>query len=196
MSFTVTLSPTPPLSFPGYISSRQRFVLQSHSDQIIRSRIIPLRASGRISGGDSLLNDPRNWSRSISSEFDYNDDEVEEDDEDDEEDRSLDLLVKFVQNMFKKISRKARKALRSVLPLSISTKLVRFSVNGVLVLASLWIMKAFLEVVCTLGTAVFLSILLVRGIWSGLTYLQEIRNLKIIDLDDDPRVWTGSQPAS
>lgn len=51
---------------------------------------------------------------------------MDEDDEEEEdgEDRSLDLLIKFVQNVFKKISRKARKAVRSVLPINISTKLV------------------------------------------------------------------------
>lgn len=56
----------------------------------------------------------------------YGDDDEEDDEEeeDEEEDRSLDLLIMFVQNVFKKISRKARKAIRSVLPVNISTKLV------------------------------------------------------------------------
>ncbi|KAK1300747.1 hypothetical protein QJS10_CPB13g00070 [Acorus calamus] len=35
-----------------------------------------------------------------------------------------------------------------------------------MILASLWILKAFLEVACTLGSIIFVSILLVRGIWS------------------------------
>ena len=73
------------------------------------------------------MDDPRNWSRSIGSEFSrmtgYDDDEDEDDDE--EEDRSLDLFVKFVQNVFKKISRRARRAVRSVLPIPIPTKLVQ-----------------------------------------------------------------------
>ncbi|KAJ9561122.1 hypothetical protein OSB04_006282 [Centaurea solstitialis] len=46
--------------------------------------------------------------------------------------------------------------------------LVGFSVNGVIILAFFWILKAFLEVVCTLGSVVFVSILLVRGY--GLEY--------------------------
>lgn len=72
------------------------------------------------------MDDPRNWGRRISQQFneDYGDDDDEEDEEE-EEDRSLDLLVRFVENVFKKVSRRARKAVRSVLPVSISTKLVR-----------------------------------------------------------------------
>ncbi|KAJ7946186.1 Short hypocotyl in white light1 protein [Quillaja saponaria] len=117
--------------------------------------------------------DPRRWSRTFSSEYNHGDEEDYDDEEDDEEDSSLDLLVRFVHNVFKKLSKRAREAVRSVLPLSISTKLVGFSVNGVLVLASLWVLKAFLEVICTLGSMVFVSILLIHGIWSGVTYFQE-----------------------
>ncbi|GAV78815.1 hypothetical protein CFOL_v3_22280, partial [Cephalotus follicularis] len=149
------------------------------------------------------LNDPRNWSRRISSEFaddeDYKDDANDYDDDDDdeeEEDRSLDLFVRFIENVFKKLSKKARKAVRSVLPVAISTKLVGFSVNGVLLLTFLWVLKAFLEVVCTLGSVVFVSILLVRGVWSGITYLQENRYLKVTQLDDDRHAWNGAQPAT
>ncbi|XP_061958968.1 protein SHORT HYPOCOTYL IN WHITE LIGHT 1-like [Populus nigra] len=61
--------------------------------------------------------------------------------------RSLDLLVKFVSNVFKKVSKRARKAVRSVLPVPLSTKLVEFSVNEVLLLAFLWVLKAFLEAI-------------------------------------------------
>ncbi|CAK7330239.1 unnamed protein product [Dovyalis caffra] len=145
----------------------------------------------------SDLDDPRNWSRSINSEFaDHHEDDDEDEDDDEQEDRSLDLLVKFVSNVFKKVSKRARKAVRSVLPVPISTKLVEFSVNGVLLLGFLWVLKAFLEVVCALGSMVFVSILLIRGIWSGVTYLQERRNLRINKLDDDLRAWTGTQPAA
>ncbi|KAH1084307.1 hypothetical protein J1N35_024068, partial [Gossypium stocksii] len=42
--------------------------------------------------------------------------------------------------------KQARKALRAVLPISICTKLVGFSVDGVLILVFLWVLKAFLEV--------------------------------------------------
>ncbi|XP_073309402.1 uncharacterized protein [Primulina huaijiensis] len=73
------------------------------------------------------------------------DDDDEDDEEDEGEDRSLDLLIRFVENVFKKVSRKARKAVKSVLPIHISTKLVGFAVNGTIILTFLWVLKAFLE---------------------------------------------------
>ncbi|TXG64052.1 hypothetical protein EZV62_011046 [Acer yangbiense] len=73
---------------------------------------------------------------------------------------------------------------------------VGFSVNGVLVLAFLWVLKAFLEVICTLGSVVFVSILLIRGVWTGVTYLQESRNHRMGELDDENSTWTGAQPAN
>ncbi|KAJ9159358.1 hypothetical protein P3X46_024867 [Hevea brasiliensis] len=209
MSFTVTLSS--PFSFSQthhHRHQRRTHHFQSHPESTIRLLshkapppfllLLP-QASRRISSLNSnngnLVDDPRNWSRSINNEFLNDDDEDEEEDEDEDEDRSLDLLVRFIQNVFKKVSKRARKAVRSVLPASISTKLVGFSVNGVLMLALLWVLKAFLEVVCTLGSVVFVSILLIRGIWSGITYLQESRYLKMNELDDD-HAWTGTQPAT
>ncbi|XP_062094217.1 protein SHORT HYPOCOTYL IN WHITE LIGHT 1, partial [Humulus lupulus] len=148
-------------------------------------------------GSDNLVDDPRIWSRSINSEFGRHghDEDDDEGDEDEEEDRSLDLLIKFVQNVFKKISKRARRAVRSVLPIVIPTKLVGFSVNGVLILAFLWILKAFLEVVCTIGSVVFVSILLIRGIWTGVIYLQENHNLSIKDFDDENGTWNRVKPA-
>ncbi|XP_010432514.1 PREDICTED: uncharacterized protein LOC104716772 [Camelina sativa] len=162
----------------------------------------PLLASRRsrdfINGRDDFGDDTRSWNRKIRPEYDGFDDDYEEDEEDDheEEDRSLDLLLRFVENVFRKVSKRARKAVRSILPVSISTKLVGFSVNGVLILAFLWILKAFLEVACTLGTIVFTSILLIRGLWAGVAYLQESRNNRINELSDDPRAWNGVQPVS
>lgn len=47
-------------------------------------------------------------------------------DEEDDAESSIDLLLRFLQSMFKKISRRAKKATRSVLPTAISTKLVIF----------------------------------------------------------------------
>ncbi|XP_010447196.1 PREDICTED: uncharacterized protein LOC104729869 [Camelina sativa] len=161
----------------------------------------PLLASRRsrdfINGRDDFAEDTRSWNRKIRPEYDGFDDDYEEDEDDhEEEDRSLDLLLRFVENVFRKVSKRARKAVRSILPVSISTKLVGFSVNGVLILAFLWILKAFLEVACTLGTIVFTSILLIRGLWAGVAYLQESRNNRINELSDDPRAWNGVQPVS
>ncbi|XP_057977040.1 protein SHORT HYPOCOTYL IN WHITE LIGHT 1 [Malania oleifera] len=162
----------------------------------------PLQVSRRtfafFQANGILVDDPRNWSRRSGGVVDYgvDHDDGDDEDEDSEDDRSLDLLVRFVENMFKKISRKARKAVRSILPLSISTKLVDFSVNGTIVLAFLWILKAFLEVVCTIGSVVFVSILIIRGIWSWITYLQESRNYRLNELDDNRHTWTAARPAA
>ncbi|MFS7934590.1 putative protein SHORT HYPOCOTYL IN WHITE LIGHT 1 [Helianthus anomalus] len=70
--------------------------------------------------------DPRNWSRNRMT-FNDEDEDHEDDDDDEEEeedDRSLDLLIRFVENVFKKISKRARKSVRSVLPINIPNKLV------------------------------------------------------------------------
>ncbi|XP_028181213.1 protein SHORT HYPOCOTYL IN WHITE LIGHT 1 isoform X2 [Glycine soja] len=128
----------------------------------------------------NLAHDPRTWMHPMS-------------DDDDDEDRTLDLLVRFFQNVFKKVSKRARKAVRSVLPLPISSHLVGFSVNGILLLAFLWILKAFLQVLCTLGSVVFVSILLIRGIWSGVSFLQESGHQKMDELDMH-NAWNGAQP--
>uniref|UniRef100_A0A5B7BP98 Uncharacterized protein n=1 Tax=Davidia involucrata TaxID=16924 RepID=A0A5B7BP98_DAVIN len=200
MASSVTQSPNSLFSFPQTRSHS----INPHRNIIIvqfpRHRTSRIQASRRISNfpqeGDNLVDDPRNWSRNRGVVIeDYGDDDEDEDDEE-EEDRSLDLLVRFVENMFKKISRKARKAVRSVLPLTIPTKLVGFSVNGVIMLAFLWVLKAFLEVVCTLGSAVFVSILVIRGIWAGVFYLQESRNRGLNGFFNEPDAWTGTRPAT
>lgn len=77
-----------------------------------------------------MVGDPLNWNRrrrrNLNGGYIVGNDEEDEDndEEEEEEDRSLDLLIRFVQNVFKKISRKARKAVRSVLPINISSQLV------------------------------------------------------------------------
>lgn len=122
--------------------------------------------------------------------YDDHDDEDEDDDDEEEEDRSLEFLVRFVENVFRKVSRKARKAVKSVLPVPISTRLVGFAVNGTLILTFLWVLKAFLQVICTLGSVIFASILLIRGIWTGISYFQENRLYRAED--DRPKSWTNS----
>jgi len=52
-------------------------------------------------------------------------DEDDTDADDDEEDRSLDLLARFLHSVFRKASRRARRAARSVLPPSVPAELVR-----------------------------------------------------------------------
>jgi len=123
MSFTVTHTSSPsPFSpkthqNPRTFSSHPKLILHFHSS---RSPNSLLQASRRTSN----LHDPRNWSRSINSDFADDHEGDGDDDEAEEEDRSLDLLVRFISNVFKKVSKRARKAVRSVLPVPISTKLV------------------------------------------------------------------------
>ncbi|CAK9144983.1 unnamed protein product [Ilex paraguariensis] len=181
-SSSVALSPPSLSSFPQALSHytarhRNLIILQF---QLNRTSLPSLQASRRFSNspqeGDNLVDDPRIWSTNRSGIVigDYDDDDDDDDEaDDDDEDRSLDLLVRFVENVFKKISRKARKAVRSVLPGAVSTKLV----------------------VCTLGSVVYVSILLIRGIWTGISYVQESRNRVVNDLDEN-HAWTGTRPAN
>lgn len=144
-----------------------------------------------------MVPDPRPWVRDFAELNDDGDEGEEEEEEEEEDDRSLDLLARFLHNLFRKISRRARKQARSLLPPSIPTKLVGFSVNGVLVLGFLWILKALLEVVCAVGSMVFVSILLVRGIWSGISYIKEHQYYNYITrMDGRNSTWNGAQPAS
>ncbi|XP_021908626.1 protein SHORT HYPOCOTYL IN WHITE LIGHT 1 isoform X2 [Carica papaya] len=73
-----------------------------------------------------------------------------ESDEDDETESSVDLLIRFLQSMFKKVSKRAKKASRSLLPPAISPQLV----------------------ICTLGGTVFVALLLLRVIWAAIAYFQ------------------------
>ncbi|EEC73325.1 hypothetical protein OsI_07518 [Oryza sativa Indica Group] len=57
-------------------------------------------------------------------------DNTGEEDDDGDEDRSLDLLVRFLHSVFRKVSRRARRAARSMLPLSVPAERVKFSVNA------------------------------------------------------------------
>ncbi|KAJ4873253.1 hypothetical protein Rs2_45076 [Raphanus sativus] len=189
-----------PLSF--FISTPGTLIISRTPDPPPSTSLFASRRPRDFINGrrDGFVDGDRSWNRKIRPEYgldeDYGEDEDEQEEDEEEEDRSLDLLLRFVENVFRKVSKRARKAVRSVLPVSISTKLVGFSVNGVLILAFLWILKAFLEVACTLGTIVFTSILLIRGLWAGVAYVQESRNNRINELADDPRAWNGVQPAS
>ncbi|XP_061366112.1 protein SHORT HYPOCOTYL IN WHITE LIGHT 1-like [Gastrolobium bilobum] len=103
-------------------------------------------------------------------------DEVEDETDEDDTESSVDLLIRFLQSMFKKFSKRAKKASRSVLPTVISPQLVSFAVDGTLLLASLSVVKALLEVICTLGGTVFAAILILRVIWAAVSYFQSSGN--------------------
>jgi hypothetical protein len=51
------------------------------------------------------------------------------------------------------------------------------------------------QVVCTFGSMVFASILLVRGIWSGVAYIRENRYSYIHRIDNDENRWSRVQTA-
>lgn len=120
----------------------------------------------------------------------------EEEEDEEEEDRSLDLLARFIHHMFKKISRKARKAAKTVLPSAISPQLVTFSVNGVIILSSLSILKAFLQVLCTLGSVVFVTILLLRLVWSAIAYIRKGGKTFEFHGDNGYSSYSASRPAT
>ncbi|XP_010551479.1 PREDICTED: uncharacterized protein LOC104822080 [Tarenaya hassleriana] len=105
------------------------------------------------------------------------DDEADEfSDGEDETESSVDLLIRFLRSMYRKISKRAKKASRRILPAAMSPQLVSFAVDGILLLASLSITRAFLEVICNLGGTVFVVILLIRLIWAAVSYFQAFGN--------------------
>ncbi|KAK8303632.1 uncharacterized protein LOC105780107 isoform X3 [Gossypium raimondii] len=61
----------------------------------------------------------------------------ESDDEDDETESSVDLLLRFLHSMFRKVSKRAKKASRSILPAAMSPQLLMES--------SYWLHFPFLE---------------------------------------------------
>ncbi|KAK9677338.1 hypothetical protein RND81_11G137400 [Saponaria officinalis] len=196
-----SLSLSSPSSTPFHHHHYKLHTLSPISLHLNLLRTFPLLQASRRSSSispqenDDSVKDDRRWSNFGFDDY-YDDDDDDEDDDDEEEDRSLDLLVRFVENVFRKVSKRARKAVRSVLPLAISTKLVGFAVNGLLILSFLWVLKAFLEVICTLGTVVFVSILLIRGVWSGILYLQDGRGRYMNGVDDDQSEWSRARPAT
>ncbi|VAH88455.1 unnamed protein product [Triticum turgidum subsp. durum] len=108
-----------------------------------------------------VVPDARPWVGDLSGAASYWDGREEDGDEEedaDDDDRSLDLLARFLHSVFRKASRRARRAARSVLPPSVPAELVKFSVNGVLVLTFLWILKGLLE-----GTDRYSLLLFVRS---------------------------------
>ncbi|CAL9152790.1 unnamed protein product [Musa hybrid cultivar] len=188
------ISPFIPSSAPRLLPSNSFhfFSLPLLSHRRLRS---PARASDRLSSYHkekvAVVLDPGAWVGDIGGEESGGEDDDYYEEDEEEQDQSLDLIVGFLYSVFRKISRSMRKAARSVLPPFIPSKLVGFSVNGVLILAFLWILKAFLEVVCTLGSMVFVSMLLVRGIWSFVTYTMENQYNYASRNDEEGSRWSA-----
>ncbi|KAK6931152.1 hypothetical protein RJ641_002945 [Dillenia turbinata] len=156
-------------TFPHQLSVHQRPLLISHTPNP-RISICHAKLHGSPGSGEPAELD-------MDEAFFDDDGMVEDEDSDeDETESSLDLLFRFLHSMFKKVSRRAKKASRSVLPSAISPKLVSFAVDGVLLLASLSILKALLQVVCTLGGTAFAVILLLRVVWAAIAYFQSNGN--------------------
>ncbi|EFJ13618.1 hypothetical protein SELMODRAFT_424220 [Selaginella moellendorffii] len=102
--------------------------------------------------------------------------------EDDDYDRdfsmdgdSMVLLVQLVRTILRKLSSRATKAARGMLPPIFTSDLISFFVNGAVLLTVFWVAKALLEVVCSMGSMMFIGLLLVRSVWSILSYLQSQR---------------------
>ncbi|RZC80032.1 hypothetical protein C5167_042609 [Papaver somniferum] len=163
-----------PLSINSQISSLKLLRNPTIRQQIRNPRINANNGgqSRRTSAAEEL--EEKFFGYEIEDEETDDDDEDEDDDDDDEIEResSMDLLFRFVQSMYKKLSKRAKKATRSILPPAISPPLVSFAVDGVFLLTSLSIVKALLQVVCTLGGTVFIVILMVRVIWATMSYFQ------------------------
>ncbi|XP_010512059.1 PREDICTED: uncharacterized protein LOC104788074 [Camelina sativa] len=174
MAVATTLSSSPSLNF---INGSHRFVSAapfSFSSNSLRRR------TRRMNHSFASYRSSQSRRRYDSDDrffggYDVVPDEDEDDDEDDEEDEresSIDLLIRFLRSMFKKVSKRAKKASRRVLPAAMSPRLVSFAVDGILLLGSLSITKAFLEVICNLGGTVFTVILLIRLFWTAASFFQ------------------------
>ena len=106
-------------------SASPRHLRPSHAPRLLRA------ARRRHSDAVVVVPDARPWVGDLSgAAASYRDGSEEDEDdadeeEDEDEDRSLDLLARFLHSVFRKASRRARRAARSVLPPSVPAELVR-----------------------------------------------------------------------
>ncbi|CAH1437136.1 unnamed protein product [Lactuca virosa] len=128
---------SPPWTAPNF--SKSHLPVPSSTHFCFRSPGLRLQATRRPPSypqeGENSAADPRIWNRNRNDMTffgDYDEDDDEDDEEEEEDDRSMDLLIRFVENVFKKISKRARKAVRSVLPINIPTKLVLICISQVI----------------------------------------------------------------
>ncbi|KAK6945954.1 hypothetical protein RJ641_013498 [Dillenia turbinata] len=141
---------------------------------------------------ENLVNDSRDWSRNRNGVIwrgHVQEGEGDEfDDDRGEEDRSLDLLVRFIQSLFRKVSKRARKAVRSVLPLLVSAKLIS-SVS--MRCEHGWYQNSGLHCWKCSTCKHFANLCNLIGV----TYLQKNRN-QVNGFGNELRAWTGVRPAT
>ncbi|KAL5759657.1 hypothetical protein ACOSQ2_018495 [Xanthoceras sorbifolium] len=154
---------SPSLSPSSYLS------FHDHTPDLRKTPTLSITCNAQLDGSSGEHPDE------IGESF-FDDVMVDDEDEEEEEESSVDLFIRFLKTMFNKLSKRAKKASRSLLPSAISPQLVSFAVDGILLLAALSIVKALLEVVCTLGGTVFVVILLLRVIWAAVSYFQSNSN--------------------
>ncbi|XP_010470996.1 PREDICTED: uncharacterized protein LOC104750848 [Camelina sativa] len=175
MAIATTLSSSSSSPSRHFVNGSQRFVSTapySFSSILLRRRIRRLNrsfASYRSSQSRRRYDSDDRFFGGY--EYDVVPDE-DDDEEEDERESSVDLLIRFLRSMFKKVSKRAKKASRRVLPAAMSPRLVSFAVDGILLLGSLSITRAFLEVICNLGGTVFTVILLIRLFWTAASFFQ------------------------
>ncbi|XP_054787973.1 uncharacterized protein LOC129300803 isoform X3 [Prosopis cineraria] len=126
MVFSTAVQSSPLFRIPRSTIPLPKSALRLRDPRII---VLPQQASrSRVPNfpqdDSNLVDDPGKWRRAINSARGGIDDDEDDGNDDDEEERSLDLLVRFLRNMFQKVSKRARTAVRSVLPQAISTKLM------------------------------------------------------------------------
>ncbi|CAH2066479.1 unnamed protein product, partial [Thlaspi arvense] len=178
MAAVTTLSSSSSLS-PHFVNASPRFVSAIHfpfGSVFLRRRIRRLKrplASYRGSKSRRRYDSDERFFGGY--EYEYDDDDFDEEEEEERE-SSVDLLIRFLRSMFKKVSKRAKKAARRILPAAMSPRLVSFAVDGILLLGSLSITRAFLEVICNLGGTVFTVILLIRLFWAGASFFQGYGN--------------------
>ncbi|KFK41420.1 hypothetical protein AALP_AA2G128500 [Arabis alpina] len=168
------------------LSSSLQFINGSHrfvtvTPIFLRRRIRRLKPPFARSYGGSQSQSRRRYESEDrffgGNEYDVvPDDSDDDDDEEDERESSIDLLIRFLRSMFKKVSKRAKKASRRILPNAMSPRLVSFAVDGILLLGSLSITRAFLEVICNLGGTVFTVILMIRLFWAAASFFQTYGN--------------------
>ncbi|KAK7407315.1 hypothetical protein VNO78_09125 [Psophocarpus tetragonolobus] len=178
---TATATPLVNLTRPPHFSKLHRFSANNvpFSNQPFYSGFYHNhhRLKAIITNCNGKLNSSGGGEPYVMDEAGFDDfDGVEDESDEDDAESSVDLLIRFLQSMFKKVSKRAKKASRSVLPTVISPQLVSFAVDGTLLLASLSVIKALLEVLCTLGGTVFAAILVLRVIWAAVSYFQSSGN--------------------